>query len=127
MDLPKHLLRTVRGANVSGWNKLVRCLSQVAAILMSKLVLEPETHFGIARAGAIPSLVCCCTYTNLVMSVLHTALLQIDIFPAIPTCVCLSNGRGRAGYAHRDGSMTGTIAVTWSEQLANCAAFGERR
>ena len=31
---------------------------QVAAILMSKLVLEPETHSGIARAGAIPSLVC---------------------------------------------------------------------
>ena len=37
---------------------------------MSKLVLEPETHSGIARAGAIPSLVCslpgdgssgCCT------------------------------------------------------------------
>jgi len=33
---------------------------QVAAILMSKLVLEPETHFGISRAGAIPSLVRIC-------------------------------------------------------------------
>ena len=33
---------------------------QVAAILMSKLVLEPETHSGISRAGAIPSLVRSC-------------------------------------------------------------------
>jgi hypothetical protein len=35
------------------WQVLV----QVAAILMSKLVLEPESHFGIARSGAIPILV----------------------------------------------------------------------
>ncbi len=27
---------------------------------MSKLVLEPETHSGISRAGAIPSLVRSC-------------------------------------------------------------------
>ena len=30
---------------------------EVAAILLSKLVLEPDTHTGIAKAGAIPTLV----------------------------------------------------------------------
>ena len=35
----------------------VSATEEVAAILMSKLVLEPETHFGIARSGAIPILV----------------------------------------------------------------------
>lgn len=35
----------------------VAATEEVAAILLSKLVLEPDTHAAISKAGAIPTLV----------------------------------------------------------------------